>query len=700
MATSTGRRLRLVAGALVVAVVYAVVGTLSLRLARDTGLAAPVWPAAGVAFAVAFARGWTVLPGIALGSLLVNLPALVNGGSTAAIAISVMIALGAALQAQSGAVAVRRFVGRQPMLAEARQIVLFMALAGPVACLVAPTVGVIAQLLGGVIAPSQALIVWLTWWVGDSIGVVVFAPLTLMLLPEQADVWRGRRFKVAVPSLAISAVTIGAFMQTASLAQAQIILQLDQRAAAAAQALTSNLDRQEAVLASIRSLYDASDDVTRTEFAAFTADALGRFDGLQALSWSPIVPAARLDSFVLDQRRDVAPLDFAAYERDASGETVAVGARDDYAIVQFIEPVETNRAALGYDLQSDEARDAALTAARDSGQVVATAPITLVQETGSQQGILAVLAVYGTGTVPETVSARRSTVEGYATGVYRLGDLLTETFADPAWGGLGLTLVDRTDPDNPVVLSTRAAQDLTMAGPPSMADRATRVDFSVAGRDWALEVRPTEALYSSLGATTQPGLLVGGLLVAGLLEAFLLLVTGHERRARRAAHESGHDATHDELTGLLNRRGFSTSLARARERAADGMPQVLLYIDLDEFKGVNDSAGHKAGDAVLTAIADLLRRHVRERDTVGRIGGDEFAIILNNCGTERGRQIANLLVSVIGSYRLAWDGREYSVGASIGATLITSTSREDAMHAADQALYEAKRAGKGQAHFT
>ena len=227
-----------------------------------------------------------------------------------------------------------------------------------------------------------------------------------------------------------------------------------------------------------------------------------------------------------------------------------------------------------------------------------------------------------------------------------------------------------------------------------------REELSVSGRTWALDVRPTAALYASLGSTTNPGMLIGGLLVAGLLEAFLLLVTGTERRARRAAVVSDHDATHDALTGLLNRRGFAGRLSIARERlATEGTPQVLLYIDLDDFKDVNDAGGHDAGDALLQGVADVLKRHVRERDSVARIGGDEFAIILNNCGTERGQQIAATLIDAISDYRLDWEGAEYRVGASVGATPITADDSDDATRKADRALYEAKRDGKGTVHF-
>ena len=279
------------------AAVYAAVGTLSLRLARDTGLAAPIWPAAGIAFALAFQRGWAVLPGIAVGSLLVNLPALLLDGSASALAVSTAIALGAAVQAQVGAIAVRRMVGSRPALDEARQILVFMALAGPLACLVAPTIGVVAQLSGEVITPDQALTVWLTWWVGDSIGVVVFAPLTLMLLPEQADIWRGRRLRVAIPSLLISVGTVGVFLlngarwpsvrSPSSSSSGRTPPRRGSRA-------TSNVSRR-------CSRASAASSTRRTRSRAPTSPSSparpsAEIDGLQALAWSPVVhvgPARR-----------------------------------------------------------------------------------------------------------------------------------------------------------------------------------------------------------------------------------------------------------------------------------------------------------------------------------------------------------------------------------------------------------------------
>ena len=162
----------------------------------------------------------------------------------------------------------------------------------------------------------------------------------------------------------------------------------------------------------------------------------------QALAWSPVVTSDRLGGFVSEQQ-EATQGDFTPYERAADGTSVPVAARADYILVQYIEPVATNRAALGYDLQSDAVRNAAITQATDTGEVVATAPVTLVQETGAQQGILAVVAVYDTRGVPATVDERRARLTGVAAGVYRLGDLLRETFADPQWGALDLRLAGR-----------------------------------------------------------------------------------------------------------------------------------------------------------------------------------------------------------------------------------------------------------------
>ena len=136
-------------------------------------------------------------------------------------------------------------------------------------------------------------------------------------------------------------------------------------------------------------------------------------------------------------------------------------------------------------------------------------------------------------------------------------------------------------------------------------------------------------------------------------------------RARAEAAEAAAD--HDVLTPALNRRGFMEALHRtlAYCRRHD-VPAVLLYLDLDGFKGVNDTLGHPAGDAALKRVAELMLANLRESDAVGRLGGDEFALLLLNAGADEGREKARRLLDALNADGFEWDGERIPLGGSFG----------------------------------
>jgi diguanylate cyclase (GGDEF)-like protein len=171
---------------------------------------------------------------------------------------------------------------------------------------------------------------------------------------------------------------------------------------------------------------------------------------------------------------------------------------------------------------------------------------------------------------------------------------------------------------------------------------------------------------------------------------------------RRLTQQLTWQASHDALTGLPNRREFETRLAHALAVArAERHHHVLLYVDLDQFKVVNDTAGHLAGDALLMAVSALLRRRLRDSDTIARLGGDEFGVLLESCPLEQARRIAEELRLAIKDFRFAWRERVFQVGASIGLAPINSetASVEGALAAADVACYAAKDLGRDRVHL-
>lgn len=168
--------------------------------------------------------------------------------------------------------------------------------------------------------------------------------------------------------------------------------------------------------------------------------------------------------------------------------------------------------------------------------------------------------------------------------------------------------------------------------------------------------------------------------------------------ALAAAEQLSWAATHDSLTGLANRREVQRRLNELVQgtRARDEH-HVLLYIDLDKFKAVNDSCGHFAGDEVLRQLAGIFMRHVRSGDLVARLGGDEFCIGLVNCEYDKACQIAGAIRDDVEQYQFAWEGRVFQIGASIGLVqLEPGMDVDQALRAADAACYQAKAQGRNQ----
>jgi diguanylate cyclase (GGDEF)-like protein/PAS domain S-box-containing protein len=179
-----------------------------------------------------------------------------------------------------------------------------------------------------------------------------------------------------------------------------------------------------------------------------------------------------------------------------------------------------------------------------------------------------------------------------------------------------------------------------------------------------------------------------------------VLVFQDVTQSRTMQRELAHSATHDDLTGLPNRAAFERVLNGAIASARDGSRHhCLLYIDLDRFKPVNDNAGHAAGDALLKQVAQTIRGSCRSHDVAARIGGDEFAVLLNDCPPDVGQRIADKIVRAIGALAFGWAGRTYHIGASIGLTMVTHqpASPLGFMGEADAACYAAKGRGRGLA---
>jgi len=179
----------------------------------------------------------------------------------------------------------------------------------------------------------------------------------------------------------------------------------------------------------------------------------------------------------------------------------------------------------------------------------------------------------------------------------------------------------------------------------------------------------------------------------------VVLVLHDVSRERQYAATLSYQASHDALTGLINRREFELRLARALTSAADQQRHhALLYLDLDQFKVVNDTCGHAAGDELMRQMSAVLERRLREGDTLARLGGDEFGLLLENCHPEHSARLAEEVRRTVADFPFAWQNRSFSIAVSIGVVNIADRAftLAEALSAADAACYMAKEKGRNR----
>lgn len=181
--------------------------------------------------------------------------------------------------------------------------------------------------------------------------------------------------------------------------------------------------------------------------------------------------------------------------------------------------------------------------------------------------------------------------------------------------------------------------------------------------------------------------------IARMAHSLVEEISNHLRAQERRIGELENLATTDALTRVLNRRGFEDALTHELSVAKrHGVGGVLIFVDLDEFKPVNDTYGHAAGDEVLLTVATLLRGHIRDTDYIGRLGGDEFAILLPRSNKRNGvRRAEDLDVKLNNAYA-AWDNNQIPIKASCGVHMYAAKAEvKELLEAADAAMYKIKQ---------
>lgn len=521
---------------LALAAAYAVAAWLGLWLAIPPGYATAVWPAAGLALAgvlIGCARVW---PGIWLGSFVANLWTAWDTSHAAAllasVAIPTSIGAGATLQALVGAALVRRWVGFPCSLTGARAIGAFLLLGGPLSCLVSATIGVTTLAVSGQIPWALFVMTWWTWWVGDTLGVIIATPLLLSWLAEPRDIWRRRRLTVGLPMVVALALGFVVFGYGRTQERARLGLLFERHGESLAHAIRAYLDDYMDVLYALESFYASAPEVSPQAFRTYVQRPFARYPGLRALSLVLRVPDVQREASEYTVRHE-GFADFHIIEQTAPGALGRAERHPESSAVTYIQPRAGNETALGHDIASVPDRLDAMQQARDTGQPTATGRLTLVGEPDHPAGLLVFLPLYGSTLPPATLEERRQSLRGYITGVFQIGTMVESALQGLERSSIMLRIEDDVAPVGRRLLYEShlpESDDLSPADAVALRKPAVRmhwqttVDF--AGRSWSLHFTPTLEYLATQQSGQSWVVLGGGLAFASLLGAFLLIVTG------------------------------------------------------------------------------------------------------------------------------------------------------------------------------
>jgi diguanylate cyclase (GGDEF)-like protein/PAS domain S-box-containing protein len=805
------------------ALAYVLLGAAGLLLAIPPGYASPVFPAAGLAVAAALQFGPRALPGVWLGSAVLNLGHAWFGGTltptTAALALC--IGVGASLQAGAGAWLVRRWQSSTWEALEREQDTFrFLLLSGALAGVLSPTIGVAALTAAGVIAVPSASYTWWNWYLGDVLGIMVFAPLALCFLNRQDPLWRERLRRTVLPVLLTLGLAIAAFFGVARWEVQTQANDLRDDSVHLAQAIGGRLISHREILASLSHFIEATPDFSFAQFERFTRITLQANPDIFALSFNDLVSDGQRPDY--EKRISaLSPLGpFQITERDAERRLVRAGTRPEYVAVRYIVPLAKNQPAVGFDIHSEPIRRAAIERARRTNAMAVTAPILLVQEQEKRVGLLELLPIAAAtdGASPEPLAHLR-----FVVAVVKVDEMIEIATRGVIPEGLTFCLTDMAAAAESGLLFCSGRR---VAGPSAIADTPANwsTRLGMGDRDWRLAVTVTENYRQAHRPWLAWAVGVVGLLFATLLQVLMLGMTGRtaiiERKnavllqAEKVFDNSGEAivvtdargvvlstnpaftqvtgysaeeargqtlrllqsgrqspefyrdmwqrllregqwqgeiwnrrksgdiypewltisavrneagetvqyvgsftditapkaaqerieflAYHDALTQLPNRvlamERIGRAIAHGRRHASR---MALLLMDLDKFKLVNDTYGHSVGDSLLQAVAERLRQTPCRDDTLCRLSGDEFLIVLYEAGDQQAiaDQCEAILRDLAQPFVLA--ERQLTTSSSIGVAVFPADgdTTETLLRNADTALYEAKKGGRDTYRF-
>ncbi|SEJ49218.1 PAS domain S-box-containing protein [Pseudomonas linyingensis] len=482
---------------------YVLAGMLGILLAQSTGYAVPVWPAAGMAVAVLLAWGQTCWPGLWLGGLLIEIwlePTLSGAG------LGLLTTSAATTQALLGAWLARLYLQGSWPFSRDFGLALSLVSVGPLTCLVAPTLGTVVLVAGGRIASENLFSEWLLWWVGDSLGVLLFAPLIRLLWPGKhpfrlAD---GSSYRFAMPLIVTSALLTTGHIGLAQLEDLRAGNEAHRVMEAIGDDVAQEIAETLLPLEGLAHFLVVSKDVSREAFHEYSQHFVNRA-ALLSVDWAPRVTQVQRGAF----EASMAAAGFAGFrisELDEHRQLQAAAERPEYYPIVFTEPSASGGTAVGLDHAFEKSRRQAMELARYHGRAITSEPIHLVRS--ERQATLVFIPVWRF-----TQGQLEEELNGYVVGVIDIEKLFAPLLAKARNNDFGVRIADITPGTSQHVFIDRL---------PAGAEPTWHRDLQIEGRIWRLEMASHGPLRQP-GSTQEERLFLGFSMATAFLAVFATL---------------------------------------------------------------------------------------------------------------------------------------------------------------------------------
>lgn len=774
---------------------YCISGKLGLLLAIPPGYATAVYPAAGFAFACVFYFGYRAAIGVFLGSLLVNLDPKFSTWEWVNTLPIIWIACGAAMQAAFAKVLVEHLVGKSKNILTQEINVIYMFLyAGPVACLFNASWSIYMLVLSKKLLLSEAWFNWFTWWVGDSIGVLLFSQIFLVWTVRPYKQWFKQQLQVSLPLIALFFLVVVGFFTAAKYEKKSLDNSFQSNVDKTVLGLEKEFSNYYNMLTTL-SAFLSEDGVNKNNFENFSNKTLEYIPGIYAIAiWEKLKTDEEKAKFL--KERNVSSFKIFKHTGAGISDGTIYG---DYFVVKFTQTQYKTKNIEGLIVNSEKNRAEALRQA-DNVKIAITDPIQIVGKDSQQEvGFLMVNKI-------DKQKNSLDNKENYIVFVIKVEDFFKNFKSELNKSGIEYRIENSKEPL--IFFGTNIEK---------MGERFLEKNIKLANKDLKIRFVLTNTYVLSNKSWALWMVLGGGLVIVAMLGLFLLVVSGRqnkiesevsdrtkelqgsEKKFRELLHSAPdalvivnsdglieicnhqtekffgymtgdmhlqkidilipdgfsyfdhqnlnqstnllgkrkdgtffpieisfsptfidkkacviatirdvserkkteeyveHLANHDLLTNLPNRYLMNKRMKEAFiQSSIEGSNVGIMMVDLDHFKKINDSLGHGIGDLLLKEVADRLRKSVRSFDTVARMGGDEFLIILPNIDFPEDMVMIAEKIKKIFEIPFFIKDHTLMVGVSIGIAISNSQESEsDIIKNADLAMYEAKKKGRG-----